>query len=248
MRRRTRSESVINVLEVIQRATNALGIPKPSIALASTDVQVIQLVELLNQECRSLSTRYDWQELKFEQTFTTVATESQGTLSSIITGGRELRYILNETIWNRTRREPVYGPRSPRTWQGYKAVDITSPYSEYRIRGNQLLFLPAPTAGDTCAFEYMTKSTFSNAAGTVYYRNANADTDLFLLDDEIILAGLEWRWRQKKGLEYAEDMMTYERMVADATGRNGTKRTLALDGGLAYTDSIPQAIPRLIGS
>lgn len=238
----------MNVLEVIQRAANAIGIPEPSVALASTDVQVLQLVELLNQECRSLSKRYPWQALQFEQTFTTVATESQGTLTALITGGRELDYILNDTIWNRTRREPVYGPRSGRTWQGYKAVSITSPYSEYRIRGNELLFLPAPTAGDTCAFEYQTRSTYLSAAGTTYYRNANADTDTFLLDDELILAGLEWRWRKVKGLEYAEDMMTYERMVADAMARDGTKRTLALDGGAVFDDGIPMAIPRLIGS
>lgn len=238
----------MNVLEVIQRATNDIGIPEPGVALASTDIQVLQLVELLNRECRELGSRYAWQALTYEQTFTTVATESQGTLTSLLTGGRELRYIVNETIWNRTRREPVYGPRTGRTWQGYKAVSITSPYSEYRIRGNELLFLPAPTAGDTCAFEYVSRSTMTNAAGTVYYRNANADTDEFLLDDEIILLGLMWRWRKTKGLEYSEDFMSYERMVADAMTRDATKRTLSLDGGQNFDDGIPMAIPRLIGS
>jgi hypothetical protein len=238
----------MNVLEVIQRATNAIGIPEPGAALASTDLSIIQLVELLNQECRSLSTRYDWQALQFEQTFTTLAAESQGTLASLITNGRELRYIRNDTIWNRTRREPIYGPRADRTWQGYKAVSITSPYSEYRIRGNTLLFLPAPTAGDTCAFEFQSKSSMSDAAGTTFYTNANADTDLLLLDDELILAGVEWRWRKVKGLEYAEDFMTYERMVTDAMGRDGTKVTLSLDGGVSHFDGIPMAIPRLIGS
>lgn len=238
----------MNVLEVIQRAANDIGIPRPSVALASTDVQVIQLVEITNRECRELSSRYPWQELTFEQTFTTVAAESQGTLSTILTGGRELRYIVNETIWNRSTREPVYGPREGRTWQGYKAVNITSPYSEYRIRGNELLFLPAPTAGQTCAFEYVTRSTMTDSTGATYRRNAVADTDLFLLDDEIILLGVMWRWRKAKGMEYSEDFLSYERMVADAMSRNGTKRTLSLSGVHSFDDGIPMAIPRVIGS
>ena len=59
----------MNALEVIQRATKTVGIPTPNVALASTDVQVVQLVELLNNECRELGSRYPWQALTFEQTF-----------------------------------------------------------------------------------------------------------------------------------------------------------------------------------
>lgn len=239
----------MNVLEIIQRVSKRLGaFEAPTVAVASTDVQIIQMVELLNEECEALAARYPWQALQFEQTFTTVAAESQGTLSSLITGGRTLRYVVNETIWNRTRMEPVYGPRSERTWQGYKAVNITSPYSEYRIRGDTLLFLPAPTAGDTCAFEYVSNSTFSNAAGTTFYTDAAADTDIVLLDDKLVRAGLRWRWRQAKGLEYGEDFNSYERMVTDAMARDGTRPTLSLDGGFSHFDQVPQAIPRLIGS
>jgi len=111
-----------------------------------------------------------------------------------------------------------------------------------------LLFLPAPTAGQTCAFEYVTRSTMTNSAGTTYRRNASDDTDLFLLDDEIILMGLIWRWKKAKGMEYSEDFLSYERMVVDAASRNGTKPTLSLSGGQTYSDGIPMAIPRLIGS
>ena len=90
------------VLEVIQRVANAVGLTTPTTAVASTVDEVVQLVELLNQEGRQLSTRYDWQSLVFEGNFTTVATESQGTLATIIGATQELRYIVNETIWDRT--------------------------------------------------------------------------------------------------------------------------------------------------
>jgi hypothetical protein len=67
-----------------------------------------------------------------------------------------------------------------------------------------------------------------------------------LLDEEIMRIGLEWRWLQRKGFEYAESFASYERLVADAMARDGTKPVLDLGG---WVDSdVPRAIPRVIGS
>ena len=217
------------VLEVIQRVANAIGITEPTTAVANTADEVVQLVELLNQEGRQLSTRYDWNALVFEGSFTTVATESQGTLASIIGATQELRYIVNETIWDRTAAVPIVGPQSKKVWQGMKSLSLTGPYSEYRIRGNKIIFNPVPPAGHSCFFEYISKMWCTNAAGSTYSRNVVADTDLFLLDDEIICAGLEWRWLRKKGLSYAEEFASYEAMVAMAMMRDGTKSTVSMD-------------------
>lgn len=219
----------MNVLEVIQRACNAIGIEEPTQAVASTETDIVQLVELLNQEGRSLSTRHDWQNLTFEASFTTVATESQGTLASIIGATQELRKVVNDTIWNRTQQQPICGPLSKSRRQAYKALALTGPYSEYFIRGNTLRFYPVPTAGETCYFEYISSNWCTDSTGATYRRNVAADTDLFLLDDEIILAGIEWRWLRKKGLSYAEEFASYEALVKLATDRDGTKRVLKMD-------------------
>ena len=64
--------------------------------------------------------------------------------------------------------------------------------------------------------------------GSEQRRAISNDEDEVLLDDEIVLAGIEWRWRKAKGLQYAEDFNAYERMVADAMNRDATKRTLSL--------------------
>lgn len=218
----------MNVLELIQRCANALGIPEPSVAAAATDDSTVQLVELFNQEGRSLSARHNWQALTYEASFTTLAAESQGTLSSLI-GSQTLRFIINDTIWNRTTGLPVFGPVAPKVWQGYKALNLTGPYPEYRIRGNTLRFYPTPTAGQTCYFEYVSKSWCTDSTGATYRTNVVADTDLLLLDDEVMLAGLEWRWLRKKGLSYAEEFASYEQLVAQAIGRDGTKATLSMD-------------------
>jgi hypothetical protein len=220
----------MNVLELIQRFTNAVGLPEPTVAVANQADDVIQMVELLNQEGRELSRRADWQALTFEQTFTTVATESQGALTSLITGGHELRKIVNETIFNRTTKLPIYGPVSRREWQARQALTLSGPISQYRVRGNELILNPAPAAGDTCAFEFVSKCWCSDSTGATFRRNITADTDEVLLDDEVMLAGIEWRWLRKKGLSYAEEFASYEGMVRKLIGDDGTKRRLNMAG------------------
>lgn len=220
----------MNALEIIQRACNAIGIPEPSSAVTSTQDDVIQLVELLNQEGRQLSSAHDWSAMAGEGTFTTVASEDQGAISSFLTSGQELRKIVNDTIWNRTAQRPVFGPMSKQRIQAHKALALTGPYSEYFIGGGHLYFYPAPTAGEDCYFEYFHRMWATDSTGATYKRNVSADADIFLLDDELMLAGLEWRWLRKKGLSYAEEFATYQGLVNKAIANDGTKATLKMDG------------------
>ena len=218
------------VLELVQRFTRATGIPTPSTVYANPADDVQQILELLNQEGRDLSARYDWQALTFEGTFTTVATEDQGTLTAAIGATQVMRKIFNDVMWNRTRRLPVLGPLSSKTWQAKKALNVIGPYSEYRIRGNHIIFNPAPSAGHSIYFDYVSKCWVTDSTGATYRQNIAADTDIFLLDDEIMLAGLEWRYLRKKGLSYAEEFARYEGLVKDAQGSDGTKPVLNMDG------------------
>lgn len=235
----------MTLLELIQDVADLLGIPRPSTVVGSTDAGVRQLLQLANREGRELSSRYPWQSLVNEATFTTVATESQGALSTIIGATQVLRSVVNDTLWNRTTGEPVCGPRDGRTWQAYKAQTFTSPLAEYRIRGDALLIIPTPTAGQTVAFEYVSRCWLTDTLGTTYRQAFSADTDVVLLDHEIVRVGLEWRWLQRKGFEYAESFASYERMVADAMARDGTKPSIVMGENAIHAE---MAIPRLIGS
>jgi hypothetical protein len=220
----------LNALAIIREVAGEIGIPVPTIALASTDPQIVQLVKLLNKEGRALSARYGWERLTREATFTTLAAESQGTVASIVGVAHSARHIVNDTIWNRTRQWPVCGPQDNQNWQGYKAMSVTGPVSQYRIRGGELLFMPTPAAGETCAFEYVDKYWCTDVTGVTFKGAVTVDSDAMLLDDEIMQQGLLWRWRAAKKLDYTEDFVTYENMVADAMARDGTKPTLSMAG------------------
>jgi hypothetical protein len=251
----------VNVLDLVRAVCGETGIPQPTSLVGSADLLVIQLVELLNKEGNQLASRSSsgWHSLVQETTFTTVAAQDQGQLVGlrdpadpasgyILRTTDNYRQILNETLWNRSRKIPLFGPRSPRVWQGFKALTFAGPFGEYRIRGNHLLILPTPLAGETIAFEYSSRNWLQSFDGTTLRDRIGADRDIPLLDTEIMQIGLQWRWKRAKGLDYAEEFATYEGRVIDALSRDATKARLSLGGDALADSRIPVAIPRLIGT
>lgn len=217
----------MNLLELIQQFCLRSGIPSPNTVNGSTNTQILQIKALLEEEGNDLSARGDWEFLTLEATHTTVATESQGAMTTIASNG--FRHIKNQTIWDRTDRLPVIGPINNRAWQALKAVVLTGPRYQFRIRGGNLLVNPVPAAGHDWAFEYISKNWILGIDGITYKNISTLDTDTFLLPDTLLLMGIRWRWMREKGLDYSELFATYEAQVKDAIGRDAGKPTLKMD-------------------
>lgn len=222
-----------SILTIIQDMTSVVGLNKPSTATGSSDPQVIQLVSLANEEVRSLAARYPWQTLIREQSFNTVASQDQGVfVGGIIPAGQPCKYILNETMYNRTLHIPQVGPLSPTAWQALSAVTtVAGFYSRYRLRTGHLLFYPAPAAGQTVYFEYLAEAAISNAAGDTFSTHFKKDDDFPVVDSGLVTLGLRWRWGKAKGFDYAEDFNTYEREVLDAMTHDKTAKPISLNSG-----------------
>lgn len=218
----------MSMLTMIQRFCRRTNLTVPSTVYGSADSQIRQVLAILEEEGNDLSGRGDWQGLTNEATHTTVALEDQGAIATIASNG--FRYIKHNTIWDRNLSEPVYGGVSGQDWQALKATNVTGPRYQYRIRGGKLLSNPAPTAGHTWAFEYISTNWITDSTGTTYSQFFTSDSDLVLLHEELLLMGLRWRWKKEKDLEYAEDFRTYEMQVKDALSRDGAKRTLNMGG------------------
>lgn len=229
----------MTLLSTVQRFCNRTGISSPTTVYGTTDPQITQILALLEEEGNDLSGRGDWEVLTNEATHTTVATESQGAISTIASNG--FRYIKNNTIWDRSLKLPVY-VISQSDWQAIKAFAVTGPRYHARIRGGNLIANPTPTAGNTWAFEYISWNwiTDTNDANPAEY--FTADTDKILLPEPIIMMGLRWRWKKEKGLDYEEDFNTYEGLVLDALGRDGMK------GNLNMGQRMKEASPGIVTS
>jgi len=166
-----------------------------------------------------------------------VGQQSQGTIQSIC--GPDFNFIVNETMWNRTQRRPVFGPKSPAEWQQLKAQFMQGPWIQYILRGNQLLMLPSPSPGFQIYFEWISKY-WCTSAGGAGQSSFQADTDVGVLDERLLTLGCIWRFKQMNKLDYAEAQDTYEAAVQDAIGRDGSKPRLNLAG--AQSDIYPGVV------
>lgn len=227
----------LTLLEIVEKFCQRTSIPVPTTAYGSTDTQITQIVALLEEEGNDLTGRGDWQVLEAEATHTTTAAENQGSINTIV--ANNLRYIKVDTFWDRTENLPV-GILDGPDWQAEKGFASTSPRYRVRLRGGELLATPTPPAGNTWAFEYATWNWINDGVNLKKY--FTDDTDKPLLPNDILLQGLRWKWKKEKGLEYAEDFSTYEKMVQDALGREGIRKKL-------YMDSMPkESIPGIVVS
>lgn len=215
-------------MSIVQSVYTKVLASKPTVATGSSDPKVLQCLEFLNEAGQELAARYTWQVLTNETVFTTVATESQGTLAALTAPG--FSYILNNVMWNRSQRRPVFGPRSDAEWQNLKATFIAGPWVQFRIRQNQLLFLPAPPAGQTVAFEWMSSYWASNSSGTIFNSSFQSDSDVSLLDERVLGLDTLWRFRRANKLAYDEDYNKAQAAIEDLVSRDGTKPTLNLNG------------------
>lgn len=225
----------MNLLGVIQEFCKRTALPSPTAVMSSQDDQLLQLVGLANEVIEDLIMRPTWTGLQIGTTFTTVAAESQGLLSTLAAYG--FQWLIDNTMFNRTTGLPIFGPRSPQQEQAGKALGMTGPLTTYRIQQGYLLFYPTPTAGDTIAFEYASKYPILAVNDTTYKKFFTADTDQWVLDESLLLKGLRWMWKKEKGLAYAEDFRSYETYVTQSMAHDGTKANLNLNGQAANSDT-----------
>lgn len=228
----------MSLLSIVKSASLRILASNPTVAASSADPKVLQLVECVNEEGQELSSRHSWQALRHEATFNTVAAESQGDIRVIC--GQDFNFIVNETMWNRSQRRPVFGPKSPAEWQQLKAQFMQGPWIQYMLRGNQLLFLPVPSAGFAIYFEWISKYWCTASDLVTGQTSMLVDTDVGTLDERLLTLGAIWRFKQKNNLDYGEDQDTYEKAVQDAIGRDGSKGRLNLAG--AQSDIYPGVV------
>lgn len=216
----------MSLLTICQEVCGRLSLTIPPIVVGSTDPQVVQLYTLTNVAGRQIAQGFNWQALTLEQSFVTTGTTDQpGAIPTDLD-----RFIAN-TFNNRTTRRPVLGPVTPQVWQWLIAQPAYSTvYLMYREREGDFLVGPptvAPPAGQTIAFEYVSKNWAKTAGGTPLPKFL-ADDDETYLDDSLLTDSCVWQFLRAKGMSYAEEMATFERNLDEAKGRDGGSSRLHL--------------------
>lgn len=226
----------MSLLTIIQSAAVKIGFEQPQTVIGNTEQFVVELLAYVNEEGRELVKRGNWQILTKEKTHTTLAQESQTGMYPT-----DYDHMIDETLWNRSRRRRLYGPVSSQEWQALKAT-ASSPFDDTVVlRGGAFLLNPAPAAGETIAFEYVSKNFCQSSGGTGQTAFA-ADTDTGVLPEELLELGTIVRFKAQKGLDFTVDLAKYETQVNMALNTDKPKVTVDLSESRNYYGRSPGVV------
>ena len=211
----------MTLLSVTNEAQDSLSLPRSTVVESSTDTNVRTLLAAAQQEGRQLARRSPWEAIVTEKTFTSIAQASQ--TNSIPS---DFDSFINESMFNRSQTRGVAGPLDIKEWQSQQAISTSLLTDAFRIQGGVILLTPTPDAGDTYAYEYVSKNWCQSASSTAQSSWA-ADLDTGILSEDLMLLGIIWRFRKARGFDYAEEFNEYEQQVTQAIMRDGGKRTLS---------------------
>ena len=218
----------MTLLTICQDAANLIGITAPDAVTSSTDTSTIQLEACANQEGRSQVQKYSWEVLIQEGSHTTIAAESQGAMTTIAT---DFGRFSNQTLWNRTTDRRYYGPITAAKWQQILAVVSGGITNYFRIRGGNLLMHPTPTAGESVKFEYVSKNWVDTSGGsTANADKFSGDSQTTVLEEELVVLGVVWRFVKLKGLPDDQQFVAYQTRMAEYSNHDGASPILRMAG------------------
>ena len=224
----------MTLLTMAKAAADEIGLERPETVINNTDPQVRQVLRAASQECKHLASVYDWEILQKEGSLTTAAQESQGVMTTLAS---DFARFSNDTMWNRTTSEKIFGPLTNVQWQRVKA-DVTSGVTNwFRIRGGTVLFHPNPAASQSVKFEYFSKNWVDLGSGATPAAadgsDFNNDANTIVFDEELVTLGITFRWLQGRGLDFTGAFSNYRERLELIRGQDGAKPNIDM-GGVEY--------------
>lgn len=231
-----------NVLEIAQSVTDDVGVRPITNLYGNSEPHARILLFQLNESGRSQVLKRNafnqgWSVLTREYLFNTAPNVDEYAFPDDYIG------LVSETLWDRSNRRFGEGPLTPSQWQYQKSgrVGTTDLNPRFRIRrkttglGKALYLDPVPTDVRTLAIEYISRNWLSDSTGTRFYDTIESDSDIPLIDFQLLIMDLNWRFRSSRGLSYAIELAKFEQREAELFGQDAGTTIINLDSHNGYS-------------
>lgn len=232
----------MSLLQIIQDAAVLCGIEQPTSAIGSTELAEQQLVALAQIEGNELVRDHDWRELQKTLTIT-----GDGNTTVWPYEADWKRLASGSVLWRETdTRLPLVGPITDAEWSAIR-ISVAGIWRRvWQLQAGGILVYPALDTGDVVKGLYYAKNWIQPTSGNPVAR-WTADTNVSLIDEDLITLGVIWRWKKAKGYDYAEEFRTYQIAKDKITGANKGERVLVsgvnVDYGELPQPMVPETIP-----
>jgi len=191
-------------------------IQRPAVVATSSDTGVRQAFAFVKKVLQEIYRAHDWESLIKEQTFVTDGSGSYA-FNAIVTDNDYGR-TKNQTEWDRSNNRKLYIVTAEE-WQELvsSTVGIVGIRRFARARGGNFI-IENDASGDTLVFEYVSNYLVNDSAGNSKLTYTE-DTDVAILDEELIELGLKAYWKNELGLDAQEDFDAYYYALAELIGQ-----------------------------
>jgi hypothetical protein len=192
----------MSLLSIVKTVMDSNGWQQPVTAVSSSnDQNMRQSFALANKALTNVSYKNDWPSLVREYTFTTVADQIEYPLPL------DFHHLIAPSAMNESQYYALRGSLTPIQWYR-KVINGSVDWGDsFRIDrfGKTFQVAPTPSGGSDLIFMYITINIATDVNGHPITRYTQ-DTDVAVIDEDLVELDLQWRWRQKKGLDYTAEM------------------------------------------
>lgn len=229
----------MSLLTVFQQAcTSGIALEKPSAVYGSTTREHVELANIANEMAAMIAASHEWQILNKIAVIT-----GDGTAEDFALPADFDRMLDKSQLWSTSLETPL-SPISDRDdWLELDIKTFDFVINAWIIYAGEIHIKPALSTG--VQVKYFYQSNLWGLNGATPISEFTADTNTFRIDERLLKLGIIWKWREMKGLPYAEDLATYERLLAKLAMRDKGSRIIRLgkavlprDTTVAYPQSI----------
>ena len=231
----------MTTLSVIQDAcTSGIALDKPTAVFGSATREHIELASLINEAGYMIADAHEWQTLNRIATITGDGTDEDFALPADFS-----RMLDKSQLWSSSLETPLTPISDRDEWLGLDVQDFDFVINAWIIYGNEIHIKPALASAVTVKYFYQGHH-WAKTAASANVDQFSADTDTFRLSERLLKLALIYKWREMKGLPYAENMADYQDLLAKLINRDKGSRIFRIGKAVMPRDAVfayPQNVP-----
>jgi hypothetical protein len=228
----------MTILSAVQSAATRLVGSKPNAVFSAADATALQFQDLATESATAIAKAHDWRELT---TLATIAGDGSTESFSLPTDFDRMKRETGVYVDGTLRQ--IQAAQDMDQWLQFVVNDIVGTPGFWIIFGGQIHIKPALAATETAKYYYQTTKIFET--GGTPTASLTADTQTFRLPERLLTLDIIWRWRARKGLDYAQDKANFDIAFGEEAGRDRGARVLAM-GRRRYASGVELAYPKQI--
>lgn len=223
----------MTTLSVIQDAcTSGIALEKPTAVFGSTTREHIELASLINEAGYMIADAHEWQTLNRIATITGDGTDEDFALPADFS-----RMLDKSQLWSSSLETPLTPISDRDEWLGLDVQAFDFVINAWIIYGNEVHIKPALASAVTVKYFYQSHH-WARSAALANIDQFSADTDTFRLSERLLKLALIYKWREMKGLPYAENMADYQDLLSKLIARDKGSRIIRLGKAQMPRDAV----------